>query len=120
MEVKIRPATPADTEACGRIIYEAFKGIADYRRFPPDFASVEAAVGLAGHLIGHPGIYGVVAEDGGRVGGSNFLDERDPIRGLGPITVDPGVQERGIGRRLMQAVLDRGRAAQGIRLLQDA
>ena len=33
----------------------------------------------------------------GRIVGSNFLDERDPIRGVGPITVDPESQNAGRG-----------------------
>ncbi len=49
-----------------------------------------------------------------------FLDERDPIRGLGPITVDPEGQNAGAGRRLMQAAIERREGAPGIRLLQDA
>src|SRR5690606_34813907 len=52
--------------------------------------------------------------------GSNFLLEHDAIRGVGPITIDPACQGRGIGRRLMEAVIDRGRGALGIRLVQDA
>jgi hypothetical protein len=61
-----------------------------------------------------------VAEIDGRIVGSNFLDERGAVRGVGPITVDPAVQGRDVGRELMQAVLDRGADAMGIRLLQDA
>jgi hypothetical protein len=61
----------------------------------------------------------VVAEVDGRIVGSNFLDERDPIRGVGPITIDPKAQNVGVGRRLMEAVVDRGKQAPGIRLLQD-
>jgi hypothetical protein len=72
-------------------------------------------------LIAHPGFYGVVAEQDGRVLGSNFLDERSPIGGIGPITVDPAAQNAGIGRRLMEAVLNRAAAQKlaGIRLVQD-
>jgi len=69
--------------------------------------------------VPHPGIWGVVAESGGRIVGSNFLDERDPIRGVGPITVDPTGQNSGVGRRLMEAVIERGKDAPGIRLVQD-
>jgi hypothetical protein len=65
-------------------------------------------------------VWGVVAEIDGRIDGSNFLDERDPIRGVGPITVDPAGQNSGVGRRLMEAVIERGKDAPGIRLLQDA
>jgi GNAT superfamily N-acetyltransferase len=39
---------------------------------------------------------------------------------VGPITVAPGAQATGIGRALMQAVLDAGRDLAGIRLVQDA
>jgi hypothetical protein len=62
----------------------------------------------------------VVAERDGTIVGSNFLDERDPIRGVGPITIAPEGQNAGVGRKLMEAVLERGRGAPGVRLLQDA
>lgn len=120
MNVTIRSAVDADAESCGRIIYEAFKGIHDRHGFPPPFSSVEAAIQVAKSRISHPEIFGVLAESDGQVIGSNFFDERDPIRGLGPITVDPQVQVRGVGRRLMEAVLERSRSAVGVRLVQDS
>jgi predicted N-acetyltransferase YhbS len=73
-----------------------------------------------GMWIPHPSVGGVVAVVGGRVVGSNFLDERGPIRGVGPITVDPQGQDAGVGRKLMAAVMARGAGTPGIRLLQDA
>jgi predicted N-acetyltransferase YhbS len=120
MEITLRPVAPGDAEACGRIIYEAFKGVSGRHNFRPDFPSAEAATGFAGHFIADPSVYGVVAEGGGRVVGSNFISEWDAIRGVGPITVDPNVQARGTGRRLMEAVIERGRGAAGVRLVQDA
>jgi hypothetical protein len=71
-------------------------------------------------MFSHPGFYCVVAEVDGRIVGSNCLDERSPIAGVGPITVDPNVQNRGIGRRLMMGVIDRARERgfPGVRLLQ--
>ncbi|MDQ3732170.1 MAG: GNAT family N-acetyltransferase [Pseudomonadota bacterium] len=120
MSTIIRPITNSDTEACGRIIFEAFKCFHDRHRFPRDFPALEDAVQLTGLFVDHPAIFGVVAEIDGRVVGSNFLDERNSIRGVGPLTVAPDVQERGIGRQLMEMVLQRGRDADGIRLLQDA
>ena len=116
----LREATPADAKECARICFEAFGGIHDYHKFPRDFPALEAASGLMNVFIGHPSIWGVVAEHDGRIVGSNFLDERDPIRGVGPITVDPQHQNTGVGRGLMEAVMERGREAAGIRLLQDA
>jgi GNAT superfamily N-acetyltransferase len=120
--VRIRPATPADAPAAGRICYDAFAGIAGKHGFPPDFPNPDVAVGLLGMLFSHPGFYGVVAEAGERIVGSNCLDERCAIAGVGPITVDPALQNGAIGRSLMQAVLDRAsdRQAAGVRLLQAA
>lgn len=88
MEIKIRKATPDDAKSCGIICYEAFKAIANQHNFPPDFPSADIAVDLLSKLIRHPGFYGVVAELDRRIAGSNFLDERSVIAGLGPITID--------------------------------
>jgi predicted N-acetyltransferase YhbS len=73
-------------------------------------------------MFSHPGFHCVVAEAGGRVCGSNCLDERSIISGVGPITVDPEGQNRGVGRALMQSVMDRARDrnAPGVRLVQAA
>jgi hypothetical protein len=73
-------------------------------------------------LLSHPRFYSVVAELGGRVAGSNFLDERSPIAGVGPITVDPPAMNRSIGRQLMVAVMDRAEQLRvpGVRLVQTA
>ena len=119
MTVTIRATTPADSDACGRIMYDAFAGIAGSHGFPADFRGLEAATGLAQALIANPATYGIVAEVDGRVVGSNFLSEGDTIRGVGPITVDPKTQGSGVGRKLMQAVLERANGAAGVRLLQD-
>src|SRR5918997_5596200 len=120
MDIRIRPATPADTEGCGRIIYEAFKGIAERHNFRPDFPSADAGTQLADLFINDPAVFGVVAESGGRVIGSNFLSEWDAVRSVGPITIDPALQARGVGRRLMEAVIKRGHGAAGVRLVQDS
>lgn len=116
----LRPIEPADADAVARIVFEAFAGIHDRHRFPRDFPTPEAARALAEGFGAHPGIFGVVAERGGEIVGSNFLDERGPVRGVGPITVAPGAQAAGVGRLLMQAVMERGAGALGVRLLQDA
>ena len=90
----LRPATPDDAAACGRVCYDAFGAINDEHRFPRDFPSAEVATGLLRMLIDHPGFYGVVVERDGKVIGSNFLDERATVVGIGPITVEPAVQHR--------------------------
>ena len=122
MNDRLRRAVTDDAAECGRICYEAFSSINDAHNFPRDFPSAEVTVGLLRMLIEHPGFYGVVAESDGRIIGSNFLDERSAIVGIGPISVDPTVQNRGVGRRLMADVIDRAtaRRAPGVRLVQAA
>jgi predicted N-acetyltransferase YhbS len=117
-DLVIRGITPDDVPECGRILFEAFLDIATRHSFPPDFKSLEQATGLMGFLHSHR--YGVVAERDGRLLGSNFLAEADPIAAVGPISVDPKIQESGVGKALMQAVIERGRNAHAVRLVQDA
>ena len=119
-EVVVRTATPEDGPTCGQICYEAFSAISTVHGFPCDFPGPEVTTGLLSMMFSSPGFYCVVAESGGRIIGSNVLDERSVIRGVGPITIDPGGQNLGVGRKLMQAVMDRAneRGAAGIRLSQ--
>ena len=120
--IEIRSPAPDDTEELGRICFEGFRSIAERHNFPPDFPSPEVASGVMSGLISHPEVYGVVAEKDGRILGSNFLDERSQIAGVGPITVDPSSQDAGVGRKLMEAVMARAaeRDFRGVRLLQSA
>ena len=120
--VTIRRARPEDAEVCGQICYEAFYKISTEHGFRPNLPSLEQAVGVLTMTLEHPGFFCVVAEEGGRIVGSNCMDERSPIAGIGPITIDPGAQNRGVGRKLMQAVMDRARERNfpGVRLVQAA
>ncbi len=120
-EVSIRPAMPEDSAVCGQICYDAFLSINAAHGFPCDLPGPEAGASVLSTMFSIPGIYSVVAQLGSRIVGSNCLDERSVIAGVGPITIDPAAQNLGLGRKLMQAVLDHanGRAA-GIRLVQAA
>jgi GNAT superfamily N-acetyltransferase len=120
MGVKLRSGTSLDADICGRICYNAFKAISEAHGFAPDFPAPDVAIGVLTWMLGHPKFYSVVAEIDGRIVGSNFLDERNMIAGVGPITVDPTVQNRAIGRRLMDAVHERAaeRNFAGVRLIQ--
>ncbi|HTM49035.1 MAG TPA: GNAT family N-acetyltransferase [Bryobacteraceae bacterium] len=120
--VGIRTAKPEDAASAGKICYEAFRRINTEHSFPPDFPAVEAATNVLSMMFSHPHFYCVIAESDGRIVGSNCLDERGAIAGVGPITVDPALQNVGVGRMLMNAVLQRTRERQcaGVRLLQAA
>ena len=120
MGIKLRPSTPADAEICGTICYNAFKTISEAHGFTPDFPAPEVAIDVLRRMLANPKFYSVVAEIDGRIVGSNFLDERNRIAGVGPVTVDPAVQNRAIGRSLMDAVHERAseRNFPGVRLIQ--
>ena len=120
--VTIRRAQPSDVEICGRICYEAFTTLNQHHNFPPDFPSPDVAKEILSFMFSHPGFYCVVGEKGGRIVGSNCMDERSVIAGIGPITVNPAAQDRGAGRKLMTAVMDRAteRRFPGVRLVQTA
>ena len=108
----MRPGRIDDADAVGKIIFDAFSAIADEHRFQREFPSVDIGRGLASSFLSNPGFYSVVAEgtigeDKDRVVGNNFLDERsNTVVGVGPITVDPKYQNKGIGRQLMTDVLE--------------
>ena len=120
MTVVLRRGTPGDAEACASICHAAFATISAHHNFPPDFPSPEPARQLMDFMLSREDIFSVIAEREGRVVGSNFLWETGPVAGVGPITVDPGVQNRSVGRNLMEEVLKRGRdrGFASIRLLQ--
>ena len=73
-------------------------------------------------MLADPSVYSVIAELDGKVIGSNFLWEKAIIAGVGPITIDPAVQNQAVGRRLMEEVLRRTkeRGFAGVRLVQAA
>jgi GNAT superfamily N-acetyltransferase len=120
--VVVRTAVAKDSEVCGQICYDAFSAINAAHGFPCDFPGSDVTTGLLAMMFSSPDFYCVVAESDGRILGSNALDERCIIRGVGPITIDPTAQNLRIGRKLMQAVIDHANqsGAAGIRLVQAA
>ena len=122
MDLNLRHGGPSDAEICGTICYEAFKAIAEHHHFPPDFPAPAVAIEFFSYLFSRSDIHSVVAEVDGQIVGSNFLWENADIAGVGPITVNPSVQNGSVGRRLMEHVIGRGQEARfaGIRLVQAA
>ena len=125
--LRLRPGVIDDAKDVGKIIFDAFSGIADRHGFPREFPTVDIGIDVASYFLSNPGFYSVVAEDtkgnSNKVVGSNFLDERSNIvAGVGPITIDPNFQDKGVGRQLMSNVMERARSKNypAIRLLQAA
>jgi predicted N-acetyltransferase YhbS len=122
MNVTLRTGRGDDAQACGIICYKAFKTIAEQHNFPPDFPVPEATIGLMSFLLSDNHIYSVVAESDERIIGSNFLWEHGIVAGVGPITIDPDLQNARVGKKLMENVIKRAdeRGFAGVRLVQAA
>lgn len=119
-DLQIRATGPDDADACGRVFYDAFASIARRHAFPIEPGSPEFTASHANRMLSLDGIVSVVAEREGAVVGAAFADARGPVVGIGPVSVDPAGQDAGIGRRLMEALLDRTRGSAGARLVQTA
>jgi predicted N-acetyltransferase YhbS len=122
MNITLRQGRPEDAQRGGLICYQAFKAIAEQHHFPPDFPSAEVTIEVLSSLLARRDVYSVVAETDGRLVGSNFLWGHASIAGVGPITVDPKIQNGQVGKQLMNNVLERARAQRfaGTRLVQAA
>jgi ribosomal protein S18 acetylase RimI-like enzyme len=114
--VSIRPATPADLAAIGRLgallvrIHHDF----DPERFIAATPQTEHGYGsFLGTQLDKPNIVILVAErDGEVVGytyagveGNDYMSLRGPAGVLYDIVVDPGHRGQGVGRRLLDATL---------------
>lgn len=123
--IRLRPGFIDDAKEIGRIIFEAFSEIADKHGFSREFPNIETGINVATFFLSNPGFYSIVAEDlnhgSNKIIGSNFLDERSTlVAGVGPITIDPKSQDKGVGRLLMKNVMVRAKNKNypAIRLLQ--
>jgi GNAT superfamily N-acetyltransferase len=120
--IQIRRAQATDAEICGRICFDAFATLQRHHNLPLDLPDASHAIHVVTQCFSHPDFFCVVAESDGQIVGSNCLDERGPIAGIGPITVNPAAQNRSAGRQLMTAVMDRAKERRfaGVRLVQEA
>lgn len=106
-KIKFRAGKGKDGKTCGKICFDAFHSIAAQHQFPSEFPSLSSTMEIITSMLKNPGFYSVIAELDGKIVGSNFLDERGPIVGIGPISIDPHLQNSGFGRLLMQNVVHR-------------
>jgi len=122
MAIELVPAEPQHVRELGSICFDAFREVHDRGCGTRDFPTVEIAQQVLGMLVEREDFYSVSALDDGRLVGSNFLSLMDPVAGVGPITVDPSYQGQGLGRTLMQDVIDYARRhnIEQVRLMQDS
>jgi ribosomal protein S18 acetylase RimI-like enzyme len=119
--IEVRPATDADLPFLREMLYEAAFWRGDDGRPPIDEAFATPQLGRYLDGFGRPGDTGVIAVDAaGRPLGAAWyrrFSPREPgygfVDGATPelsIAVAPGASGRGVGARLLAALLDRARA----------
>jgi ribosomal protein S18 acetylase RimI-like enzyme len=115
--VKIRPATPADMPAVGRLgaLLVRLHHDLDPQRFIAATPGTEKAYGsFLGTQLGEPNIVILVAEQDGRVigytyagvEGNDYMALRGPAGVLYDIVVDPAHRGQGVGRMLLDATIE--------------
>ncbi len=122
MLLALEPLQASHLPELARICHGAFAALHDRHQLPRDIPDLATAEMIVSHLAGRPDYAAVAASLDGRIVGSNFLLDAAPFAGVGPITVDPEVQSRGVGRALMQWAIDEAqrRGIAQVRLFQEA
>jgi len=114
MALELVPVTVDRIPALSLIWHQAFSALHDSLGLERDIPTPEVGGMIISHVVKRPDYTGVMAVLDGKIVGSNFLLHADEVAGVGPITVDPPVQAKGIGRALVQWVIDESRR-RGIR-----
>lgn len=119
-ETVIRDMARTDTDLVGEVLFRAFNAVAERHGYPPKLLSMREAAAWAGTIARHGPHVLVVAQQESRIAGICCLHPRGEHGGIGPVAVDPAFQGRGIGKAMMQAVLDRAPGLASVRLYQEA
>lgn len=147
MQLAVIPLRPEHIPTIARICYDAFGALQDRHGVERDFESLATTEMLFGMMASRPDFAGYVAvdqsraagldkdgkptkESGMKIGpasgeeilGSNFVMFCDNVMGVGPITVRPDVQHKGVGTLLMSLAFCEAsqRGITKIRLIQEA
>jgi GNAT superfamily N-acetyltransferase len=102
----IRAAHERDVERAGDVNFVASYRGAVAHGMPPIVGSPDDSRRYVRHLLALDPLGGFVAEDDGRLVGLGWVHPRGPVATVGPLAVDPEVQGRGIGRQLLERLLE--------------
>jgi ribosomal protein S18 acetylase RimI-like enzyme len=118
----VRPLKAREIPAVASIFRAAFNELYERRGYGPILPDESVGRVIAETYLAHDPDHCLVVEFGGRLAGSGFLHPRGEVAGIGPITIEPKFQARGLGRLLVSELCRRADrlAISSLRLIQDA
>ncbi|TMA38577.1 MAG: GNAT family N-acetyltransferase [Deltaproteobacteria bacterium] len=120
-DLTLRAAEQRDVERVGDVNFVAFYRVAVAHGLSPGIGTPAESRGYIRHLLAIDPLGGTVAEEDGEVVGLSWVHPRGPVATIGPIAVDPRVQGRGIGRRLLERAIELGgRGVPQVRLVHES
>jgi ribosomal protein S18 acetylase RimI-like enzyme len=120
LPITIRSMSPDDIDVVAPVITRAFDVVNARYGYPSEFPEPCVSVLMSRYYLSQDPKGCIVAEQDGNICGSVFSRRRGDRVSIGPVTVDPGSQAIGVGRRMMQAIFDLHPDAASFRLSQAA
>jgi GNAT superfamily N-acetyltransferase len=120
MTIEIRPMIREDIAEVGRIGVEAFNDLMARHNRPPLYPDPQVGPLAATAYLSIDPEHSLVATEDGAIVGSIFYRRRGETVSVGPATVAPSAQGRGVGTKLFQTVIDREPNATSMRIMQDS
>ncbi len=120
MTFEIRRMTREDIPEVGRIGVEAFNDLMARHNRPPLYPDPQVGPLAATAYVSIDPERSLVAIDENRIIGSIFYRRRGETVSVGPATVAPAAQGRGVGTKLFQTVIEREPNARSMRIMQDS
>jgi ribosomal protein S18 acetylase RimI-like enzyme len=117
----LRPAEDRDVDRAGDVNFLAFYEAALVHRLPPVVTTPAESRRYIRYLLEFDPLGGVVAEEDGEVVGVGWVHPRGAVATIGPLAVEPRVQRRGVGRRLLERLIElAGKGVPQVRLVQES
>ncbi|MGH7899510.1 MAG: GNAT family N-acetyltransferase, partial [Candidatus Binatia bacterium] len=120
MSFEIRRMSKDDIPEVGRIGVDAFNDLMARHNRPPLYPDPQVGPLAATAYLSIDPDCSLVATENGRIVGSVFYRRRGDTVSVGPATVAPAEQGRGIGRKLFDTVIEREGNARSMRIMQDS
>ncbi len=116
----VRVMTRGDLERVGEVLFRAFHDGAVKRGFAPKVDNAKEGTAWAWAIFRHAPHEILIAEVDGHAAGVCCLNPRGDQGGVGPVAVDPAYQGKGIGGRMVGALIERAAGLRSVRLFQEA